>query len=451
MLNLFFLLLLAAGVADTPAALLRIGLSFTSTTRATTHTRADAPDVNGAVGPNHIVEFLNGDFKVYDKKGKLLLSRTSQEFWAAAPGSGGAEANPDNKDPRLVYDAQAQRWYTSAQRPAMGDTSLVVGRSDSADPTSGWKAVTFYADEKRTPKTFADFDVLGYNRDGVYMSINQFNIGDDGRPRPNGLALYAMKKSDLNLPTPVLTLSRHEHLNDCRSVSPAIDYDGESHTASFWGQNQKRSDVNDLYLRSDLKGDWGAWDLQRTPTLVEMQQKTRVTPPLLLQPEEKNISSNGAQPGPIRLIQGEFWLVHAVGHPDDPKRTAVRWWRIRASDNTVLGDGILADPNLSFFNASIAADKSGNVVIGASGVGTTQFLSAYAIAGRVGAGNRVTFDKAFTLLKAGQGVRPNSIRWGDYTTTVADPSEPGVFWTFQSYALSNGDWATEITQLKVVP
>jgi len=41
-------------------------------------------------------------------------------------------------------------------------------------------------------------------------------------------------------------------------------------------------------------------------------------------------------------------------------------------------------------------------------------------------------------------------RWGDFTTTVVDPSDPLVFWTFQEYALSSGEWATQITQI-VVP
>lgn len=49
---------------------------------------------------------------------------------------------------------------------------------------------------------------------------------------------------------------------------------------------------------------------------------------------------------------------------------------------------------------------------------------------------------------------PTNDRWGDYTTTVVDPSNPNVFWTFQEYALDNSvtpdNWATEITQI-IVP
>jgi hypothetical protein len=148
------------------------------------------------------------------------------------------------------------------------------------------------------------------------------------------------------------------------------------------------------------------------------------------------------------LVKGEFWLVHAVAHPDDPKRTAIRWWRIRAADNAVLGDGILSDATLSLYVPSIALDTGGHIVIGCAGTSATQYLSAYAISGRV-TGDKVEFDRSVTLLKAGAGEHTTSQRWGDFTTTVADPTVPGTFWTFLAAATAKGEWATQITQVIV--
>lgn len=212
-----------------------------------------------------------------------------------------------------------------------------------------------------------------------------------------------------------------------------------------------RTDAHDLLLRSDIAGDVKTWDLSRTTVTVggrtgQTLPPTRYPPPTVNQPEGHPISTNSPQSAAVQLVNGDFWGVYTVPHPDDPKRVALRWWRVRASKTNLIGHGILADPELSFFNPSIAVDAAGNIVIGCSGVSAKQFLSAYAIAGRVD-GDKVVFNPAFQLIKAGTGERAKSIRWGDYTTTVADPAAPGVFWTFQPYAQDNGDWATEITQL----
>ena len=100
------------------------------------------------------------------------------------------------------------------------------------------------------------------------------------------------------------------------------------------------------------------------------------------------------------------------------------------------------------FLPSIAVDGNGNIAIGCAGASAKQFLTAYAIGGKIVNGKAV-FDPSFQVVKAGLGVHAANGRWGDYTTTVADPTEPGTFWTFLPWAQANGDWATEIAKLAV--
>jgi hypothetical protein len=40
--------------------------------------------------------------------------------------------------------------------------------------------------------------------------------------------------------------------------------------------------------------------------------------------------------------------------------------------------------------------------------------------------------------------------WGDYSTTVPDPSDAQAFWTFQEFVIDTDDWGISITKL-VVP
>src|SRR5690348_4970188 len=62
----------------------QIGQNFTGTTFGV-DSDASPADGNGAVGPQHFVEFVNGRFSVYEKAtGKRVQTMTDLRFWNAA-------------------------------------------------------------------------------------------------------------------------------------------------------------------------------------------------------------------------------------------------------------------------------------------------------------------------------------------------------------------------------
>src|SRR5579863_7430813 len=66
------------------AAGLQIGQNFTGSTFGP-DSNASPADGNGAAGPQHFVEFINGRFSVYDKTtGSRVLTMTDLDFWSAA-------------------------------------------------------------------------------------------------------------------------------------------------------------------------------------------------------------------------------------------------------------------------------------------------------------------------------------------------------------------------------
>jgi hypothetical protein len=71
------------------------------------------PDVNGDVGPNHYVEFVNSVMRVYDKNGNPLSNPfpLSQLFASGMPNSPCATNN--DGDPIVLYDQFADRWFLS--------------------------------------------------------------------------------------------------------------------------------------------------------------------------------------------------------------------------------------------------------------------------------------------------------------------------------------------------
>jgi hypothetical protein len=91
-------------------------------------------------------------------------------------------------------------------------------------------------------------------------------------------------------------------------------------------------------------------------------------------------------------------------------------------------------------------------VIGFNASSSTEFASAYAVAGTT-VKDVTTFGQPL-LLKSGvaryelTGGAINA-RWGDYSTTVVDPRHPLRFWTFQQWVSAESVWSTQITELKL--
>src|SRR5438093_11236848 len=70
------------------------------------------PDTMGAVGPNHVVELINGEWSNYTKNGVLIGARSSDtQFWIDAFNNSGHPFNPgiDLTDPRIQYDPISPR------------------------------------------------------------------------------------------------------------------------------------------------------------------------------------------------------------------------------------------------------------------------------------------------------------------------------------------------------
>jgi hypothetical protein len=151
------------------------------------------------------------------------------------------------------------------------------------------------------------------------------------------------------------------------------------------------------------------------------------------------------------MRNGDLWGVQSV---NSGGRSALRWFDIDAATNTLRQSGLIASPTLAFYYGSIAVNDFGHVVIGFSGSGPSQFVSAYAVEGQTT--NGVTTFGDPLLLKAGVsdyevtfGAGRN--RWGDYSATVLDPDDPYRFWTIQEWVSGTNIWSTQITELDTVP
>jgi hypothetical protein len=432
--------------ASRAAVSLRIGQNFTGS-----EFRRDSDalpyDGNGAPGPNDFVELINGRFSVYAKaSGTRLQSMTDIAFWAQAGISLGGSLTVT--DPRIIFDSNAQRWFAScidvsANGVHQSKNHFLLAVSASADPTGAWHGFAFTADPVNGD--FADFPTLGLDQSAVYLA------GDLYTPLTGlhiGSTLVAMPKSDLLTAVPsvdrrisfgTLAFNAHGQVLQPAMVTGTAS-SGESVLAvgdlGVTGRTSTRIGFTTLAGSSATNFSLITVPLYSLPTR-------------LAQPDgSTNLDAGDTRfSASVRRVGDTLYAVHAVANG---ARNALRWYRFDAPQTTLIDSGTIADPNLDLAYPSIAANDSGTVVVACNGSSFSSFVSCYAAAGET-VGGTLTFGNLL-LLKAGlASYQPSGgtglSRWGDYSTTMADPSDPTRFWTIQGYPLDRSTWATQITEL----
>ncbi len=147
-----------------------------------TNTRASTPDTMGAVGPSHFVELLNGvttntAIRVYNKSGTMISEMGISNFFAKSVG-GTNYPTSDPADPRILYDHQSQRWVASAINQAIGVVMLAISNGESpTNLATGWSKYVIPAGR---PSGQLDYDTLGLDANGIYLSVLQVGITNDG-------------------------------------------------------------------------------------------------------------------------------------------------------------------------------------------------------------------------------------------------------------------------------
>jgi hypothetical protein len=398
------------------------------------------PDTMGAAGDEHVVVLLNGRYSAFCKSdGALVASSTLDEFWGDA-----GVATGHSFDPRVLYDAASQRWFAlSAESSNSPDSAYLVGVSKSSDPTDGFTG--FRIDADSTDKTWGDFPMLGIDADGVYISAPSFPVS--GPDLPNGNNYVVLPKADLLAPVPSIanaTSFQRESLGLAGfQPQPVVNLDGSGPPAKFYagtltflGQIQLSQIDGPIDAPSFDGGGFIAVEALSEPPDAEQPGTKR------------NLDSGDSRFGSNLVLQnGVTWAVQSVGVDG---RSAVRWLQIDPETDMVLDSGLIADGALDLVYPSIAVNEFDEIVIGVSGSGESMFPSAYAVVGEKVAG--VTSFGDLLLLAAGTAdyeVSSTRNRWGDYSATVLDPSDPHAFWTFQEFALAEDVWGVRVTQLLV--
>jgi len=155
------------------------------------------PDPTMAVGPNHVVQMINGNsgakFKIFNKAG---VAAGPDIFMDALTGRGGLG------DPIVLYDQLADRFVMTefAEKSENGNLEgLIIAISQTPDPTGSWYVYFF-----STGTTFPDYPKFSVWPDAYYATTNDFAGGSTY----DGSSVYAFDRTKMLAGNPTATMQK---------------------------------------------------------------------------------------------------------------------------------------------------------------------------------------------------------------------------------------------------
>ena len=159
------------------AADTQINVGFNGPTGADTFWWPNDP--NAVTGPNHVMDIINGIYRIYNKSGTLVGSGGLDSLFSSlTPGVA-------TLDPNITYDDIAQRFVIEANGSGSDITNAYFAVSNTSDPTQGFTEV-----HKIGFAGAYDGSKIGFNAD-VYVIcattgtavINKSSVLDSNMPR----------------------------------------------------------------------------------------------------------------------------------------------------------------------------------------------------------------------------------------------------------------------------
>jgi len=366
-------------------------------------------------------------------------------FWENA-GISAATISAGLTDTRILYDVGSGRWFASEITLDTTGAQVLLARSDTSDPGGTWKAVHFASNTgSRSP----DFDTLGIDSTGVYIGVDDFSISGSF----TGVSFFSIPKADLVANPPSLAnMTRFDNLDDTVygfSLQGVTNPDpGSGHGVIIAIDNTQFQ----LFDRTTINGSGAAG--ATLGSTVYITNNYDATPNPAAQPGGQTVDAGDDRfSASVRQVGSYIFMANTIlqGSKD-----AVHWMVLNEPNNTLLGEGIINDATHDFFYPSIAASRSGRILLAFNRSGSASpdgNISVYAAVGTVSSSG-VTMGSPF-LVRQGSIGNYHYItdfapyRWGDYSATMVDPTDDDLFWTIQEIPTSSTSWGTQITLISL--
>jgi len=400
---------------------------------------ANPPDPSGAVGPDHYMQMVNSQYRIYDKTGTVLKTGSLGSLL------GGGNAG----DPIVLYDKFADRWFISQFDFS---NNLQVAVSQTGDPTGAYNSYAF-----NVGSSFPDYPKYSVWSDGYYVTSNKSGneafvmerdkmiAGDAGAQMvqfnvpslsTSGFFSTLPAHAGSTLPS-VGTPNQIFYFQDNSWGGVGSDHIKVWDVSVDWTttSNSSISSPYQISVSSFDSGFTGGWDNITQPgTSVKLDA---VPEAFMFMASYREFSGHNS-----------MVMCHTVD-VDNTNHAGIRWYELRqtaGSDWSLYQEGTYAPDADSRWLGSINMDKYGNIamaycVSGSSTYPSLRYTGRYA-SGQLG---EMTFLEQTAI--EGSSSKSGDNRWGDYAQMTIDPSDDATFWHTGPYMSSGGSLRTRIFAL----
>jgi hypothetical protein len=447
-----------------------LGGGFTGNTAVASAGRGGI-DISLAVGPDHIIEILNGNMAVYTKKGKRYPA-TGRLLYGAVPNNtvfanfGVRCGVSNNADSVARYDQLANRWlivvpvFTRPPDNPQGPYAMCYAVSATPDPLGA-----YYRYEFQRP-LFPDYPRPAVWPDGYY---NPTSTSD------NMLPGIVTQKHDC-------IADRQRMLKGLPATEQCVVVDGGVFflNADLFGKRLPPPGAPNILMSTggtqllEMFEDEGIYFYKvhvdwKDPakTSISTPQKIAVAPYHYLcdgqlsncvgQPDTgRRLDSQGD-----KLMQGLVYrnfgdhesLLAQHSIATSRHGGGVRWYEFRMNqqrDPVLYQQSTYAPDGFYRWLASIGMDRKGNIGLGYSFGGAPNYPGQRFTARMADdPTGQLTFRES--VLAEGKASQTGSLRWEDYTNIAVDPSDDCTFWFAGNYLKAGAASATTRIGAFLVP
>jgi hypothetical protein len=417
-------------------------------------------DTTMAVGPNHVVQWVNLSFQVFDRSGNDLSGGPIEgtSFWTDL---GGDCANVNGGDIIIRYDYLADRWFVTQLAAAVQGAStnnVCLAMSTSGDPLGTYVAY----DYEYSPTDLNDYPKWGMWPDAYYGTFRNFQNAQNF----TGMVIWAIDRNALiaGNPSPtVLELGPGSVNPNLDGLLPS-DLSGGSlvppggeptvpNTLAGIGSPDYDGSLNAVVHLYQFHPDF------TTPANSTFTGPVDLTVPdfdFNVSPTQPDNVGMESLPFPMYRVDYRNFGDHesiVFNHTVNVGggRPGVRWYQISDPRGTpaIAQQGTFGpDDTDGRWFGSVATDVSGDIAMGYSAAGSSTF-PAVRYAGRLVGDPPGEMSQGEGEIVSGNGNFDGG-RWGDYSTIVVDPVDQCTFWYTTMYVAGTGsaDWATRVGSFK---
>jgi hypothetical protein len=422
-------------------------------------------DTTLAIGPNHVFQWVNLSFEIFDKSGNDMSGGPidGTAFWQDL---GGDCANVNGGDIIVIYDHLADRWVATQLAAAIQGAStnnVCMAVSTSNDPLG-----TYFEYDFDYGNDLNDYPKWSLWPDAYYGTFRNFiGSGPFG-----GMHVWAIDRNALLAGNPTPTIievnvgSVYPNLDGLLSANLSPGNLGPPAARPTGGGGGTVPETLFAISNPGLDGDPSEIKIfQFHPDFVNPANSTftgAVTVPI-----NDFTPTTGAiiQPSPGGTLEDLPWVMYkadyrnfgdhegvVLTHTSDTGGGVIgaNWYELRdpRGTPTLFQQGVVAPDSSNRWFPSIAQDVSGDIAMGYS-VADATINPSIRYTGRNPGDPAGEMSQGEGEFFTGNGPF-GGFRWGDYSTISLDPVDQCTFWYTTMYVQGSGvsDWATGVGSFK---